>query len=254
MGNFEQTAQVETTLNNLEYMDFAADPEESNRRLLEEIKNLGIVRHRLRDKQESAFLAIARCENRIDKIEKQLFTDPLTKHLNRIGLEAELHTWWKQGRQKKKSMSAVLFTVDKFGVVNESLGPLLGDRILNQIGLTIKSAFGDKDLFGRYAGHRFFAVVMDVGPRAALKNIEMIRQTIEKTTFIHEEQKIKVTVSCAITEIMRDDQYMDVLNRLEKTMKTVNSAGTNHTYLNNGSETEAVESPSFGAESNEIVI
>ncbi len=90
MGNFEQAAQVETTLNNLEYMDFGADPEEGNRRLLEEIKNLGTARHRLHDKQEEAFLAIARQENRIDKIEKQLFIDPLTKLPNRIGLESEL--------------------------------------------------------------------------------------------------------------------------------------------------------------------
>ena len=90
MGNLEQSAQVETTLNNLEYMDFSGDPEEGNQRLLEEIKNLRMARHRLRDKQEAAFLAIARCENRIDKIEKQLFIDPLTKLRNRIGLEVEL--------------------------------------------------------------------------------------------------------------------------------------------------------------------
>jgi hypothetical protein len=90
MTNLEQSAQVETTINNLEYMDFRSDPEAANQRLLEEIKNLRTARHKLRDNQEVAFLSIARYEKRIDKIEKQLFIDPLTKLRNRIGLEEAL--------------------------------------------------------------------------------------------------------------------------------------------------------------------
>jgi diguanylate cyclase (GGDEF)-like protein len=254
MGNFEQAAQVETTLNNLEYMDFGADPEEGNRRLLEEIKNLGGARYRLRDKQEAAFLAIARCENRIDKIEKQLFTDPLTKLPNRIGLEVALHEWWKQRRHKTKSISAVLFDVDRFSLFNENHGPLLGDKVLYQIGQILKAGFGETDLFGRFAGQRFLAVLLDVGPRAALRNIELMRQTIEKTVFIHDEEQIKMTVGCAITEIKPDDTYIGVLERLEKTLKTVKEAGANRTFMHIGRDVERVESPSFGAESNEIVI
>jgi diguanylate cyclase (GGDEF)-like protein len=255
MGNLEQSAQVETTLNNLEYMDFSADPEEGNRRLIEEIKNLGTVRHHLRDQQEAAFLAIARCENRIEKIEKQLFADPLTKLPNRIGLETELHAWWKQGRHKTRAMSAVLLDMDKFNVVNENYGPLLGDRIIYQLGQIMKSAIGEADLLGRFSGHQFLAVLLDVGPRAALKTVERIRQIIEKTTFLHEAEKIKITVGGAITEIKPDDEdFMAVLDRLEKTMKTVKESGPNRTFLNDGPGAEPVESPNFGAEANEIVI
>jgi diguanylate cyclase (GGDEF)-like protein len=254
MGNFEQSAQVETTLNNLEYMDFSGDPEGGNRRLLEEIRNLGAVRHRLHDKQEAAFLAIARCENRIEKIEKQLFTDPLTKLPNRIGLESELFARWKQRRQKTKPMSAVLFDLDKFSEINEHYGPLLGDRILYQIGQILKSKMGEADLLGRFAGQQFLAVMLDVGPRAALKSIELLRQTIEKTTFLHEERKIKVSVGGAITEVESDDEYIEVLDRLEKTMSMVKEAGPNRAFLHDGREAKPVESPNFGAEAEEIVI
>jgi diguanylate cyclase (GGDEF)-like protein len=255
MGNFEQSAQVETTLNNLDYMDFNGDPEDGNRRLLEEIKNLGAARHRLRDKQEAAFLAIARCEGRIDKIEKQLFDDPLTKLPNRIGLEAELDAWWKQGRWKTRPMSAVLFDADRFGAVNENHGLLLADRILYQIGQILKSGFGEENLLARYAGNRFLAVLLDVGPRAAVKSIERMRQTVEKTTFLHENQKIKITVGAAIAEVKPDDdEYIAVLDRLEKTMKTVKESGPNRAFLHDGSHPESVASPNLGAEGIEIVI
>jgi diguanylate cyclase (GGDEF)-like protein len=254
IGNFEQSAQVETTLNNLEYMDFTSDPEAANQRLLEEIKNLDAARHRLHDKQQAAFLAIARCENRIDKIEKQLFTDPLTTLRNRIGLEAELNEWWKQKRHKSRPMSAVLFDLDKFSAVNERYGPLLAERILYQVGQILKSAAGEADLVGRFAGQQFLVVILDAAPRAALKSIELLRQTIEKTTFLHEEEKIKVTVSDAITEVKPDDEYMAVLDCLERTMETVKEAGPNQSFLHDGQDAKLVESPSFGAKENEIVI
>jgi diguanylate cyclase (GGDEF)-like protein len=254
MGNLEQAAQVETTLNNLEYMDFSGNTEEGNHRLLEEIKNLGIARHRLRDKQEAAFLAIARCENRIEKIEKQLFGDPLSQLLNRIGLEASLHSWWKQGRQKTKSLTAAMFDLDRLGSINEHQGPLLGDRILHQIGQILQSTVGEGDVLARYSGNRFVAVLLDVGPRAALKIIERARQTIEKTTFVHDAERIKVTVGCAIAEVTPDEGYMDVLSCLERTMKIVKDAGPNRSYFHDGRSAEPVKSPSFGAEANEIVI
>jgi diguanylate cyclase (GGDEF)-like protein len=254
MGNFEQAAQVETTLNNLEYMDFDANPEDGNYRLLEEIKNLGGVRHNLRDKQEAAFLAIARCENRIDKIEKQLLIDPVTKLLNRIGLESELHSWWKMGRQKTKSMSAMLFDVDRFGALNEKFGPAIAERIFYQVGQILKTEIGESDLLGRFGGQRFLVVAVGIGPRAALTSIERMRQTIEKTTFIHEEEKIKVTLSGAITEVKPDDAYINVLERLEKTIKLVKEAGPNHTFQFEKGNATPIASPNFGVDAVEIPI
>ena len=47
MANLEQAAQIETTLNGLEQMDFESDPEAANRRLLEEIGRLRVARHKL---------------------------------------------------------------------------------------------------------------------------------------------------------------------------------------------------------------
>ena len=75
MTNLEQSAQVETTINNLQYMDFHTDSDAANLRLIEEIKNLYLARCKLRDQQEAAFLTVARHENRMNKIDKRLFPD-----------------------------------------------------------------------------------------------------------------------------------------------------------------------------------
>ena len=132
MANLEQSAQVETTLSNLSNMDFESDLEEANTRLLEEIANLRTARHKLRDNQEQAFLAIARSEDRVENIESQLFNDPLTKLYNRIGLEATLWKWWKEKRNQTRQINVALFDIDGMGLINEKHGSLVGDRILYQ--------------------------------------------------------------------------------------------------------------------------
>jgi diguanylate cyclase (GGDEF)-like protein len=254
MDNLEQSAQVETTLNNLEFMDFSGDPEAGNYRLLEEVKNLRMARHRLHDKQESAFLAIARFENRIDKIEKQICDDPQTKLLNRIGVELELYKWWQQKLHKKRPMSMALFDIDRFGLVNEQHGPLIGDRVLFQFGQLLKSAVGKSDLVGRYAGQQFLVVMLDVGPRAALKTFEVMRQTVEKTTFMYDLGKINITTGEAITEVAPGESYAGVLDRLEKSIKSVKEAGVNQAVLHNGRVIEPIDSPSFGVEETRLQI
>ena len=128
MTNMQQASQIETTLSNLANMDFTSDLEAANARLITELKSLRLARHMLRDNQEAAFLAIARYENRLDKIESRLFNDPLTNIPNRIGLEVTLHEWWAEKKHATKPITATLYDVDEFGLLNEAHGPRIGDR------------------------------------------------------------------------------------------------------------------------------
>ncbi len=254
MANLEQSAQIETSLSNLQHMDFESDLEAANQRLLEEIKNLRMARHRLRDSQEAAFLAIAAYENRIDKIEKRLYNDPLTKLRNRIGLEATLDQWWQEGRHRTRQMSAALFDLDDFGQIDDEYGPLIGDRILHQLGRLFETNAGKADLAGRFAGQRFLVMMVDVGPRVAVRNAELLRQTIERVTFLHFQAEIRLTVSAGITEVTPQDTRQTVFQRLEEALRQAKEVGRNRSFFHTGKEQEAIESPNLGAQYKEIRI
>ncbi len=254
VANLEQAAQVETTLSNLAHMDFESDLEAANLRLLEEINNLRVARHKLRDSQDVAFLAIAQYENRMEKIEKQLYNDPLTGLRNRIGLETTLWQWWKQDRQKSRQISAALFDLDAFGPVNEHHGSQAADRILQEVGKVIKEAAGDADLFGRFAGQQFLMMIVDVGPRTATKTVETVRQSIEKITFKQGDVEISMTLGGAIAEVSPDDTLESLEKKLEATLAEAKQSGPNCTFFHNGKEAELVESPNFGAQYRDVSI
>ncbi|MDZ7619861.1 MAG: diguanylate cyclase [Patescibacteria group bacterium] len=256
MANLDQAAQVETTLNNLKYMDFGSDLEAANARLLEEINNLRVARHHLRDEQEVAFLAIARYEDRIDKIEKQLYTDPLTKLRNRIGLEEMLWQWWQQKRQQSRQMNAALFDLDDYGGLNERIGSLLGDRILYEVAQYMLRSAGKADTVSRYAGQRLIVITLDSGPRQAAKLAETMRQGIEHLVFLRDGQEIRLTSCSGITEIQPDDGYIDVFNRLEAAVQHAKQLGPNRCsqYSPSAMGPEVIESPNFGIKDLEIFI
>jgi diguanylate cyclase (GGDEF)-like protein len=254
MTNLEQSAQVETTINNLKYMDFHTDPEAANMRLIEEIKNVSMARHKLRDNQEAAFLTVARHENRLDKIEKRLFPDELTLLRNRIGLETTLFDWWGQNLHQTRPMIAVLLDINSFSVVNQKYGIVLGDQILYQVAHFLQASISDTDMVGRYAGQQFLVMLLDAGSSAALKNVDLWRQTIEKIVFLHEDQSFSITVSAAITIVAPTDEYHEVLERLENIIQQVKQAGPNKIFFHNGAKTAPLESHSLGLQENQIVL
>ncbi len=256
MANLDQAAQVETTLNNLKYMDFASDLEAANLRLLEEINNLRVARHRLRDEQEVAFLAIARYEDRIDKIEKQLFTDPLTKLRNRIGLEELLWQWWRQKRHHTRQISAALFDLDDYGGLNERHGSLVGDRILYETAQFMLRSVGKADTVARYAGQRFLVLMLDSGPRQAVKLAETIRQSIEHMVFLREGESIRLTACAGVTEVRPADGYIDVFGRLETALRQAKQGGPNRSsgFTPSDAVPAPIESPGFGIQDTEIPI
>jgi diguanylate cyclase len=254
LANLEQSAQLETTLSNLEHMDFESDLEAANRRLLAEIHNLRVARHWLRDMQEAAFLAVARYEGRLESIERRLWHDPLTRLRSRIGLEVALAEWWKQSRHQTRQITGILLDLDSFGKVNEKYGSLVGDRVLVHVAELIKSSASPADLVGRFTGESFLVMMPDVGPRAAMKHAELLRQKLEKMVFRTGEETFRLTATGAVVEVRPEDTDEQVIHRLQETLREAKRAGRNHIFFHNGRQPEPVEAPNLGAQETEIIL
>jgi diguanylate cyclase (GGDEF)-like protein len=254
MTNLEQSAQVETTINNLQYMDFHSDPEAANLRLIEELKNLYMARFKLRDNQESVFLTIARNEKRLDKIDKRLFPDPLTKLNNRIGLESKLFDWWRQGLHQNRRMIAAAFDINGFSALNQKFGLMAGDRILCQLARFMQSSIGEEDMVGRLSGQQFLVMMMDVGSNVALKLVELWQQTIEKMAFQYRGRPIRTTVSAAVGLVDPADAHYKVFERQENLIKQVKLIGPNRIIFHNGTNASPLEQHKLGLQDTEIVL
>ncbi len=244
----EQTAQIETTCNNVEQLDFSADPAAACERLITEMGKLLDMAHNLRDRMHESLLAIVMHEKRMDTLDKRLQLDGLTGMYNRSGLEAVFHEWWRDDPSRIRLVSVALLDLDRFARLNEQYGVTVGDRVLQGFsGLLQDLMRKDRgfDVPCRFAGQRFAVFFGDTGPRAATSAIERVRQTIEATCFEYDRKEIQATVSVAVTEVKIDDSTMTLFERLRKTLREAKKAGRNGTWLDDGTGPTAVEPPTY---------
>ncbi|MCV4683806.1 GGDEF domain-containing protein, partial [Escherichia coli] len=79
--------------------------------------------------------------------------DPLTDLPNRVEFMQHLKQAIKRAQQSEESRFAVLFLdLDRFKVINDSLGHIVGDKLLVAIAELLKSTLRPGDIIARLGG------------------------------------------------------------------------------------------------------
>ncbi|WP_409252392.1 diguanylate cyclase [Bacillus sp. SCS-153A] len=148
----------------------------------DEIEKLGQEFNRMADMLESRHVSS--------------ITDPITGLYNQFYFNTQIDQEIK--RSNNENEFALLFIdVDHFKRVNDQLGHLEGDRILESIGKLIKEQLRDQDLVARYGGEEFVVLIPDCKPETALKVAERIRSSI--ASYPVAKGLLPVTVSIGVS-------------------------------------------------------
>jgi diguanylate cyclase (GGDEF)-like protein len=243
MSNLGQAAQIETTLNNLEQMDFQSDLVAANHRLIEELDHLRVARHGWRDAQEAAFLSFARIENSLDTIEQQLCVDSTTGLPNRIGLEIALNSWGHDDR-REQTLAAVLLDIDSLGKLNRMHGALVGDAVLYQVARRLKANVSETSLIGRNTAGSFLLVLPGEGLEAACKMAEFLREQIGQIHFQLGQETLHTTISAGVAEFRPEEPDREpMFARLAEAVKLAKQNGRNRSFFHDGVAPQPVDVP-----------
>jgi len=89
--------------------------------------------------------------------------DPLTKLPNRDWFKQQVSEYFESWQHQPMAM--LLFDLDKFKEINDTLGHTIGDRVLTHIADRIKHCVHDKGLLARLGGDEFAVFLPDSGSK-----------------------------------------------------------------------------------------
>jgi diguanylate cyclase (GGDEF)-like protein len=128
--------------------------------------------------------------------------DPLTTLVTRPVLDAVLPKECCRAERFEHWFTMMLLDIDNLSALNKAHGYGVGDRILERMGILMRTFYREHDWVGRYAEDTFAVLLPETTPADALTLAERTRTMIEdRLTFrdYRTEQRIVVTVSVAVT-------------------------------------------------------
>ncbi len=156
---------------------------------------------------------------KVDFFQTVATTDGLTGLYNRNAFDLRINKALKMFHEEGQTVSLILFDVDNFKWINDTLGHVAGDKILQKVAQCLKEAFRKGDFIARYGGDEFAAVIEKLDMDIAQKKILDFNDLFGKKRFFsHSVGDVNVTVSAGITMSKEGDNVEDFINRADKNM------------------------------------
>ncbi len=152
--------------------------------------------------------------------------DALTGLPNRSQLQQRLQAAWGQFRDHQRCLVVMFIDLDRFKMVNDSLGHHFGDLLLTQAATRLRNCLRTDDLLARLGGDEFAVLAPDADLDVAVEIAERILQAFDLPFTIDGHA---VFSSCSIGIVSADTQFhiepADLLRDADTAMYRVKNAG-----------------------------
>ncbi len=170
---------------------------------------------------------LAESNKEINKLKSFALFDELTELPNRRYINSFLENRLKEYIEFKMPFGLIMLDIDNFKKVNDTYGHDVGDLVLQNVSKTLKKAFRQSDLAGRWGGEEFLSVLSGVDEASIRKASEKARSLVENSVTLYGKGELKVTVSLGATLFNNDDTLEKALKRVDDAMYKSKLAGRN---------------------------
>lgn len=140
-----------------------------------------------------------------DQLKRQAFHDSLTGLPNRALFLDHLHMAMARGRRRKHLFAVIYMDLDRFKVINDSLGHETGDDLLREVGRVLQSCGRSMDTIARFGGDEFAILLEEISaPRDAITIARRILDGVRQPFSIGGNE---VFTSASLGIVLKTDGY-----------------------------------------------
>lgn len=134
------------------------------------------------------------------EIHAQARRDPLTGAYNRLAFAEFASKEWSRSMRHGSRFSVLAVDIDYFKRFNDQHGHQTGDAALVEVSKSAQAALRANDIWCRYGGEEFIALLPDTTMDQALVVAERLRSSVERTTISSPRGALSVSVSIGVAE------------------------------------------------------
>jgi diguanylate cyclase (GGDEF)-like protein len=153
-------------------------------------------------------------------------TDPLSGLLNRAGLRARLTRGLEQDAAARARVGLLVIDLDRFRLINESLGRQSGDQLLREVARRIHAVLQQGDVAARLGGDQFAVASANLAnEQAVLAMARNLLRALEPVANLgeHEAQvSVSIGIAMATPEVLAADT---LLAHAEAAMRSAKGSG-----------------------------
>ena len=155
----------------------------------------------------------------VEHFQTAAMRDGLTGLFNRRAFDMQINESINNLSGRGAPFSLVMFDVDKFKGINDTLGHVAGDKVLKKVAQCLEETFRKDDFIARYGGDEFVTLIENLSEEMARERIRNFQKNLKKRKFVsYKEGKIELTVSAGITMAMGGDTTESLLARADTAM------------------------------------
>lgn len=166
------------------------------------------------------------------RIEHMARYDALTNLPNRLQILDAMQAALDQARANGGQCAMLLLDLDRFKAVNDTLGHVAGDHLLQQVPGRLAPLLVRGMLAGRLGGDEFAIVVPSVSSVEALERLSLAIIDAMKAPFIYDDQHLFVGVSIGVALGPQDsDNVPDLIRNADLALYRAKNEGGNDLYF-----------------------
>ncbi len=137
--------------------------------------------------------------------------DTLTHLYNLRALKQRFEEELARAARYQNSLVVLFLDLDKFKLVNDTHGHLMGDYVLRETAQLIRETIRTSDIPGRYGGEEFVVIMVNADAEACLASARRICAAIHDYKFEMNETVVENRISIGLSEFPRDGKTMQEL-------------------------------------------
>jgi len=178
----------------------------------------------------AVFADISAQKQNEEKLKNLAYFDPLTQLPNRMQFMSLLEQEVNHAQRARKQLAIIFLDIDFFKHINDSLGHVIGDEILIELGKRLSYALSDFDVLARFSGDEFAVMLPSImGSDSVTSSVDRIRSVFERPFLLDNSQSVHLTASMGVAIYPSDgDDHDSLLRNADAAMHRAKSDGRNN--------------------------